>query len=212
MIRALFALMILPVFGLASGGPPEITILLQFDGKPSPKAVSEMEREMERILKDSGIRFTWRLREDVEVGQTFPDVVLVRFRGRCSMDSFPVLFDEMGSYAETYTVDGQVLPFTDVRCDKVRVSLRSAMTGRDYERGDFVMGRALGRVLAHEIYHIVAQTGVHGDDGVAQRALSGAELLSDHLAMDPADIRKLVKARFGAAFQPSTASGAPSGR
>jgi hypothetical protein len=40
------------------------------------------------------------------------------------------------------------------------------------------MGRALGRVLAHELYHIFANTTRHAADGVGKPAYSVADLLS----------------------------------
>src|SRR5260370_22742166 len=89
--------------------------------------------------------------------------------------------------AFTHTSGSAILPYSEVECDKVRVSLRSAMWGGDYERGDLLMGRALGRVLAHELYHIVGKTAGHGSDGVARRVLSGAQLISDRLRLQPAD-------------------------
>jgi hypothetical protein len=192
MLRPLYVLTVTLVAPLAALGATATTIVLQFERPYSRVAVDEMKREMGDVLKASGLRFNWRLREDVGAADTFEDLIFVRFKGRCQMQPAPELLDERGPFAETYTTGGQVLPFTDVQCDKVRGALRSAMTGRDYKRGDFVMGRALGRVLAHEVYHVMAKTRGHGQHGVARSALSGSQLLSDHLLMDAEDLGKLT--------------------
>jgi hypothetical protein len=47
-----------------------------------------------------------------------------------------------------------------------------------------VFGRALARIAAHEIYHIVAQTAEHQERGVAKAAFSTRDLLSDRFDLD----------------------------
>ena len=60
-----------------------------------------------------------------------------------------------------------------------RESNRECTTGGDRSRSEQVYGRALGRVLAHELYHIFARTCHHGQEGVAKTALSGKALISE---------------------------------
>lgn len=86
-----------------------------------------------------------------------------------------------------------MLPFSEVACDRIRVSVRSAMFGGDFEKSDLLLGRALGRMPAHEVYHILANTTGHGKSGVGRTALSGRQLIADHLAFDEHDIEKLRK-------------------
>jgi len=89
-------------------------------------------------------------------------------------------------------VDGKVLPFSDVECDRVRASIRSA-NGR--QLSDLVLGRALARVLAHELYHVLARTPTHARAGLAKRSLSGIELSSDRLELKFADVNRMKAAR-----------------
>jgi hypothetical protein len=188
--------------GAAIGEDPtgNLTIVLDFDGPRSDASITEMKRELESIMQDSGLRVSWRLRDEV-AGESFPDLVLVRFKGKCRMEPTPLLYDERGPLAFTYTSGNVILPFSEVECDKVRVSIRSAMQERDFVRGDLLLGRALGRVLAHELYHIMGKTAGHGSDGVAGRALSGAQLIANELRLQPADAA-VVKASI--AGQPAT--------
>ena len=69
----------------------------------------------------------------------------------------PPLPNEPVALAFTHLSNGQVIPFTDVECDRVRSSLRSAHA-EPGNMGDVLFGRALGRVLAHELHHIIDQT------------------------------------------------------
>jgi hypothetical protein len=46
----------------------------------------------------------------------------------------------------------------------------------------------MARVLAHELYHVLAGTESHSRRGLTQRALSGAELAADQLELDPNEL------------------------
>ena len=120
--------------------------------------MDEMKRELESIMQEAGLSFDYKLRSELNGYDAPADIIAVKFHGRCRMETLPALFDERGPFAITRVTDGAVLPYSEVACDRVRVSVRSAMTGGDFEQGDVLLGRALGRVLAHEIYHIVTKT------------------------------------------------------
>jgi hypothetical protein len=96
--------------------------------------------------------------------------------------------------AFTHTSDGEVLPFSEVLCDRVGVAAQSAMEGGEFSRRDELLGRALARVLAHEIYHIKGKCNEHGRSGVARKALSGRELIAATLDFAPADARRMAHA------------------
>jgi hypothetical protein len=49
----------------------------------------------------------------------------------------------------------------------------------------------MGRVLAHELYHIVAGTSRHGREGVAREAFSARELTDGQLDLDHSDAELL---------------------
>ena len=66
--------------------------------------------------------------------------------------------------------------------------VQSAIGDGNALRSNILLGRAMGRVLAHELYHIVADTAEHGDNGVAQSSLSARELTSGQMELRPADV------------------------
>ncbi len=107
------------------------------------------------------------------------------------MEPVPYLYDERGPLAFTYSTDGAVLPFSEIECDKVRSSLRTAMWGGDYKRSDVLFGRALARVLAHELYHVLAKTHSHASQGIAEKSLSGAQLISGQLQLNQAELNQM---------------------
>jgi hypothetical protein len=125
--------------------------------------------------------------------ESYSNLVLVRFKGRCVLEPQPMLYDERGPFAFTYSTEGEVLPFTEVACDHVTASVQSAISGDDFSRLDYLMGRALGRVVAHELVHILTRSGNHAREGVQQTALSGRELIGAPLKLSAGELEKLRK-------------------
>jgi hypothetical protein len=167
-----------------------ITIVLDFQGPRNEQSVTEMKREFAGIMKNSALTFEWKSRTEAEHAG-FTNLVVVRFKGACVLRPIPYLYDERGPMAFTYSTEGEVQPFSEVECDQVTRVVRSAMSGADFANADLLMGRALGRVLAHEIVHILTKSGVHGRDGVAKTALSGRQLIAEELRLEPEDLDRI---------------------
>ena len=172
------------------GDAAGLTIILDFEGPHSQRSVDEMKREFEGIMKDSGVTFDWRLLEQAHQ-EVFGNLVVVRFKGKCVLEPVGYLFDERGPLAFTYSTEGVVQPYSEVACDKVTALVRSAMFGGDYAKADELLGRALGRVVAHELVHMLSKSGAHGRQGIAKAALSGKRLISPELRLDAADLERL---------------------
>lgn len=172
-----------------------VTLVLQFDHDYSSRSLDAMEREVASIVSDSGIKVDWKLLNDVHSSDSFESLVVIRFKGACNMEPAPPppLGDERGYYAFTHISDGSVLPFSEVECDKISNSIRPAMSRQQWRERDSMLGRALGRVLAHELFHMLAKTQHHAGEGVTRSALSPAQLIADKLTMAPADLEALKR-------------------
>jgi hypothetical protein len=184
-------LYLLPLIAcLRVAGAADVTVVTDFDGPYSDRSVQQMKRETEEIFKSAGVRLDWRGRGEVGSG-SYENLVVVHFKGKCILDPVPMLYDERGPFAFAYNSDGDVLPFSEVECDRLAASVQSAMWGDDFARPDYVMGRALGRVLAHELVHILTRSAAHGDDGVTQAKFSGRELIGAPLRLSRTDVERL---------------------
>jgi hypothetical protein len=172
---------------------PPVTLVLQFDQVYSAESLAVMEREVASIVSESGIKVDWRLLTDLRPTDSFESLVVVHFHGACNMEPALAPIDPRTYYGFTYISDGYVLPFSEVECDKISNSIRPAMSKRQWRERDSVLGRALGRVLAHELFHMLAKTQHHADEGVTKSALSPSQLISDKLSMAPADLETLKK-------------------
>jgi len=158
----------------------QVTAVVLPDGRYSKVALREMGREASHILKRSGVSLRWHL--GVPAQSVSGMLVVVRLVGHCEMDGSPS-FLAPGPLGWSHEVDGTVLPFSNLACDNLRGAVGSAMADGNQLGGNVLLGRAMGRVLAHELYHIVAGTSVHGHDGVAQAALTARQLTSGQLEL-----------------------------
>lgn len=197
-MRSVAAWMISLALGCAPGAtvaphaiPASLTVVFQFDGPHSEKSFQEMKQELGGILKDSGIQIDWRERDQVSSSESFSNLVVVKFRGVCKIDTAADGDAQPGPLAFTHTSDGAILPFSEVECDRVRSTLLRATPRQTNGHSEVVFGRALARVLAHELYHVLAGTPSHSRQGLTQRALSGSQLASDQLELDAAELDRM---------------------
>jgi hypothetical protein len=173
---------------------PDVTVVLDIKGSFPPGALRQMQSEAENIIGAAGIELGWRMRDDVS-GGTFHDLVVLTFKGACVLDPIPFLHDELGPYAFTRVSNGEVQPFGVVDCARVVNSVKGAMFGNDYSKSDLLMGRALGRVVAHELVHMLTKSGRHAPEGVYKASLSGKQLISASLPLTALDIDRLRRER-----------------
>lgn len=190
----LLAAIALPIAAKPPSTGADVTVIVNFKNSFSAPAVRFMQREVEQILKATGVSLDWRTR--AEAGDaTFNDLVVMTFKGTCVFNPMPVVYDELGPYAITRTTGGEVQPFGEVDCDHVVSSLHTAMAGDDFAKADMLLGRALGRVVAHELVHMLTKSKQHGREGVEKAALSARQLIAESLPLSTFDIDRLHQER-----------------
>ncbi len=168
----------------------DVTVVIDIRGTFAPAALRQMEKEADSIIGTSGIHLDWRLR-DQAFNTTFNDLVVLTFKGACMLEPAPPLYDELGPYAFTRTENGTVQPFGEVDCDHVVGAARAAMSHNDFPHADLLLGRALGRVVAHELVHMLTRSGQHTSEGIQKPALSGRQLIAGSLNLSMLDVDRL---------------------
>jgi len=182
-------------FRLVAGGPAPIAVFMDFQEEPSPEAISVMEREISNIMKPSGLQFDWRMMKDRQAGESFRDLVVFTFKGHCQVVG--PTYDELGplspkqALAYTKISDGHILPFSDVECDTIRRYIGESVASANPAERDAVLGKALGRVVAHEMYHMLASTKVHAEGGVARSFHTRKDLTAPEFHFSPRDSQLL---------------------
>ncbi|HBY64151.1 MAG TPA: hypothetical protein DEH78_30385 [Solibacterales bacterium] len=154
---------------------------------------ASLREELVRLLPLDGLEIEWRRLDRGPVGDVFVRLVVVRFRGRCSP------FEPVGRFRDanhtamafTHVSEGRVLPYIEVDCARVLQAVAESRWRLPHSGPLVAMGRALARVVAHEIYHVIAETLEHGRDGLAKAALSGKELTTPSAQFEPEDAARM---------------------
>jgi len=187
-VRCALGLLLLAAPSPAVKAPETIltaVIIPDADAEYSMAALRGMEHEAAHILNASGVRMRWRLQGSPEVSDGL--LVVVMLHGQCEMDGSTAAF-KAGPLGWSHEANGSVLPFTDLACDTIRGAVQAAHDGGRNLRDNSLLGRAMGRVLAHELYHVVADTSQHGREGVAQAAFTPRDLTAGQLELEAPDV------------------------
>jgi hypothetical protein len=187
-VRSALALIFCAASTLAGQSSTPVTAVVMPDGRYSQVAIREMGREAAHILKKSGVSLLWHL--GIPAQAVNGHLVIVKLLGRCDMDGPPAL-PMSGPLGWSHEADGVILPFSDLACENIRGAVNgAALAGHQYP-GNLLLGRAMGRVLAHELYHVIANSTEHSRQGIAQPRLSARELTSGQLEFRPSDVETI---------------------
>jgi hypothetical protein len=175
------ALLLAILSGAESDHPATLGIFMDFESTPSAAAIQAMQKELKALLAPANILPAWRPLRRSHGNERFDRVVIVRFKGSCRTtprpDTSPAdLFAGEIVLANTKVKDGRVLPFAEVECDNVKKGIGKAPL-RDRS---VLFGNLLGRVVAHELYHLLLETVDHQRSGIAKAVANWHELLATH--------------------------------
>lgn len=175
-----------------SGQP--LNVYLSNTKAATPIVLETLQSEIEELLLPANVAVHWHDGQGNVAGQ----LAVIRFEGDCRADAALPLGLAIGgtqdpeALGRTHVSNGVVLPFADIRCDQVRRFIQGPLrSGHGREAREQMLGRALARVIAHELYHILLRTTAHGKSGVARATQTAAQLVAPRLSFSRADERKL---------------------
>jgi hypothetical protein len=158
---------------------PVLTLYMKgADGCP-PRLLEEMRSEVEDIMRPAGLSLDWRHLDPSQNTEPVSALVVLTFVGTCRSEGQCNPAKPLGPLGWTHITDGEILPFCAVDCDRVRQVVTPVIRCESRAERDRLYGRALGRVVAHELYHILANTTAHSRRGLAKPVLAAAELVLD---------------------------------
>ena len=198
-----------PVSLADSTSPPsqELVVYLKSDAKQPAGPLEWMKRELTPLMASAGYRVEWRDPQTANA-PAVGALVVVELHGACGVPSGGFTAesptDSVNSLASTSVSEGRVLPFATVNCPNLNRTLAPALAPEAGARRDFLYGRAMARVLAHELYHMIVSTRGHTGDGVSKPCFTTGDLLTERFEFEPAVLAKFRQSVLDRATEATT--------
>jgi hypothetical protein len=189
-------LAVLPAFGGQKGAPlAPIALYSQFQQEPPAGVLGAVREELAAIMAPMGLRFEWHALNGARGDEVSAELAVVTFKGQCEVSHLAPHGGHAGALGWTHISDGAILPFADIDCDGIRTFLQAGLLGARAQEREVLFGRAIGRVLAHELYHIFANTQHHGAEGVGKAAYTVDNLLTGQFQFDERESLALITSK-----------------
>jgi hypothetical protein len=170
----------------SSEDQPDNPLVVYLSGSTQPqRSLDYMKLELGSLMRTAGYRVEWSDSHP----STDAILIVVKLRGTCEIREGPPA--RPGPLASTSIVDGRIVPFSSIDCDSLSQLLSAQLASQPRARRDFLYGRAMARVLAHEIYHVLLDTGDHAREGVARGDFTAADLLVEHFDFERRTLARL---------------------
>jgi hypothetical protein len=183
------ALVALPALG--DDGALSIRLYTHFQQAPTDAVRDSIQDEVARIMSPMGLTFRWTSLADNKGNELSVKLAVLHFTGHCDLAHPAAPHPRSSALGWTYVEDGVILPFSDIDCDGIRNFLQGELLAKPKEEQEESFGRAIGRVLTHELYHIFVNTTRHGSNGVAKPYYSVQELLSKDFHFEQKESQEL---------------------
>ncbi len=168
-----------------------VVVYLKADVTPPQRTLNYMKLELGSLMSATGYRTEWQ-----DAGGPAPStewlLVVVQLRGNCAEPEGNAAVGHAGKVlATTSTSGGHIIPFSFVDCASVNHLLAGPLASESRERREFLYGRALARLLAHELCHVLLRSGDHSRGGIAKAGFSARDLLIDQLGFEESTLARL---------------------
>ena len=174
------ALGVVPAFGGERRTDAPLTLYTEFQQTPPDSVLDAIQDELDAILSVAGLRFGWY--PLAEAGdRVSTQLAIIHFKGECNTEGLRPENAYPGPLGWTHISDGEIIPFIDVNCQGIRLFVQRELLSMPAEVRETVFGKALARVLAHELYHLLANTKAHGGSGIAKAYYTVDELVGPNL-------------------------------
>lgn len=171
------ALGVFPAFSGSRVAP--IRLYIHFQHEPPDGVREAIQEELDEIMVPSGLEFEWRSLASTTGTEVSVELAVIHFKGTCDAEDLANTDAYPGPLGWTHMSDGEILPFSDINCDGVRLFVQRDLLKVPEINREIMYGRALARVLAHELYHIFAKTTKHAAWGLGKPAYTIQDLLSN---------------------------------
>jgi hypothetical protein len=184
-------------------GQTRLTVRAGFDRLPDRSTVEWMEQEAGEIFSDAGVPFSWHLGPEDVVEATGPQVS-VQFHGKCGLEPGAMPAPVRGPMAWVQPQGGEIRSFIDVDCDRTAAMIWQNRGTLPLPLVTRTFGRALARVVAHELYHYLTQSAFHTGSDLFRPAMTSMDLTMPQVRFECGEIEALRKgmSKFTGTAQP----------
>ncbi len=172
--------MVLTAWWAVAAERPVIGLLTEFPLDVSEAVRRQFRLETERALRPAGVDLVWKNLNLARPDENFDRIVVLRFR-RAFAEPKLGLAPRSRPLGLTHVSNGQVLPFVEIDCRRILAALEPGAA----------QGRALARVAAHEIYHVLTASAEHDGEGLMKPAFDRRDLAGAELAFSGKALRRL---------------------
>jgi hypothetical protein len=139
-----------------------IALYTDYQHETSVTIQQTIHDEVDSIISPTGLTLEWQALGDRKGDEVSAGLVFVRFKGACDVADLTPYSAYPFTLGSTVINDGEILPYADIYCNAVRAFLSPQLLPLCPKERAVAFGRAVGRVVAHELYHIFAHTKQHG--------------------------------------------------
>jgi len=176
-----------------------MALVVHFEQEPAPMVLLTAQRELSALFAPVELSIEWHTQKPFNYLGRPDAVVAVSFSGACrtvGMPSGPLGSDTL---AWTARIDGQLQPLIAVSCARIMGFVHAANQPE--------LGRALGRILAHELYHYLTQEISHTRSVLFSETIAAHTLVSAGVQFDAAELAALRQALARLRGEPEPAAG-----
>lgn len=155
-----------------------VTVALVSSLPEDSQVFRSFKSSLDAVMREAGVHVAIRTSPDPVEGE----VVVVKLRGSCEtprQNSVRRTLEDLASLASTASSNGEILPFTSVDCEALDRFIGDAVAKLPNPERATVYGRAMARLAAHELYHVLSAQAGHRHHGLAEASLSRRELMSN---------------------------------
>jgi hypothetical protein len=166
----------------------ELAVYLTLDPTQPAAPLENMKRELSGMMQSAGYRVVYDDPRNPDRDAQFSMLAVLELRGSCGLPPGNFRVERAvasgASLAETSVSAGVVLPFSRINCANLTRLIGPVLSDEPGAQRDYLYGRAMARVAAHELYHVMMGSRDHGRQGIAKPSFSIADLLDERFDFD----------------------------
>lgn len=169
-----------------------VVVMLQFDQAPPLEVVNSLHEELELLFEEANIRLDLRHIQARPLRRRHERAAVIHFSKGCTP---PVQIrrgeSEVKTLAHVHQAGNRVLDLVEVNCRNISDYISTAITTLDLGRLNQLYGRALARVVSHELLHWMFNERNHTKSRLFCPHVQAYDLIAEGVTLGHGEIARL---------------------